>query len=31
VTVGDRIRWLGGAIEIVGGGVGTIKVRIPCE
>lgn len=31
VTVGDRIRWLGGAIEIVGGGEGTIKVRIPCE
>jgi signal transduction histidine kinase len=30
VTVGDRIRGLGGAIEVVGGGVGTIKVRIPC-
>jgi signal transduction histidine kinase len=32
VAVRDRIQWLGGAVEIVGGSVlGTIKVRIPCE
>jgi signal transduction histidine kinase len=36
VAVRDRIQWLGGAVEIVGGslmdvGTGTIKVRIPCE
>jgi signal transduction histidine kinase len=37
VAVRDRIQWLGGAAEIVGGSlmgvgaVGTIRVRIPCE
>jgi signal transduction histidine kinase len=37
VAVRDRIQWLGGAVEIVGGSlmgigvIGTIKVRIPCE
>ncbi|MFI1991594.1 hypothetical protein [Actinoplanes sp. NPDC020271] len=31
VTVRDRIEWLGGAVEIVGGAaLPTIKVRIPC-
>lgn len=37
VAVRDRIQWLGGAVEVVGGSLsgvgamGTIKVRIPCE
>lgn len=31
VAVRDRIQWLGGAVEIVGGvALPTIKVRIPC-
>lgn len=37
VAVRDRIQWLGGAVEVVGGSLmgigamGTIRVRIPCE
>ncbi len=31
VAVRDRVRWLGGTVEIVGGAaLPTIKVRIPC-
>jgi signal transduction histidine kinase len=32
VAVRDRMQWLGGAVEVIGGSLmGTIKVRIPCE
>jgi signal transduction histidine kinase len=32
VAVRDRIQLIGGAVEVAGGaGIGTIKVRIPCE